>query len=81
MNTHLERVATTLVDQLAVSRGDITLLTTIADLGADSLDGIEILLALEEEFDIELPVEDLDPKTRVGELLGMIEKAEGGSGE
>ena len=79
MNTHMERVATTLIDLLTVSREDITPLTTLADLGADSLDGVEIVLALEEEFDIELPVEDLDPETRVGELLEMIEKAEGGS--
>jgi len=49
-----------LMDQLQVSQGDISVTATLADdLGADSLDLVEIVMALEEEFNIEIPDEEV----------------------
>lgn len=48
-----------LADQLQVSKSDISMTATLADdLGADSLDLVEIVMALEEEFNIEIPDEE-----------------------
>ena len=44
----------------------------IDDLGADSLDTVELVMALEEEFEIEIPDEDAEKLTTVGEAIGYI---------
>ena len=46
----------------------------VDDLGADSLDTVELVMALEEEFGIEIPDEDAEKITRVKEATGYIEK-------
>ena len=51
-----DRVKKIVVDQLGVSEADVTIDSTfIDDLGADSLDIVELIMAFEEEFDIEIP--------------------------
>ena len=70
-----DRVKKIIVDQLGVEED---LVTTEAhfvdDLGADSLDTVELVMALEEEFGIEIPDEDAEKITRVKEAVDYIEK-------
>ncbi len=49
----------------------------VDDLGADSLDTVELVLALEEEFGVEIPDEDAEKITRVKEAIDYIEKHSG----
>ena len=46
----------------------------VEDLGADSLDIVELIMGIEEEFDIEIPDEDAEKLTTVGEALDYIKK-------
>ena len=56
-----EKVKKIIVDQLGVPEANITLSSSfIDDLGADSLDTVELIMAIEEEFDIEIPDEDAE---------------------
>ncbi|HZO88834.1 MAG TPA: acyl carrier protein [Chthonomonadaceae bacterium] len=78
MNT-FERVKKVLVEQLDVSEDEVTPQASIVDdLGADSLDVVEIVMALEEEFDVEVPDEDAEQLTTVQKIVDYIdEKAKG----
>ena len=70
-----ERVRTVICDQLAVEPAKVTPTASfIDDLGADSLDTVELVMALEEEFGIEIPDEDAEKITRVKEAVDYIEK-------
>lgn len=70
-----ERVNKIIVEQLGVSEGDIKPEASfVDDLGADSLDTVELVMALEEEFDTEIPDEDAEKITSVGEIYNYIEK-------
>ncbi len=61
-----ERVKKIIVEQLAVDAGEVTPQAQfVQDLGADSLDTVELVMALEEEFDIEIPDEDAEKITTV----------------
>ena len=56
-----ERVKNVIVDQLSVDADEVTLEASfVDDLGADSLDVVELIMGLETEFDIEIPVEDAE---------------------
>ena len=62
-----------IVEQLGVEENEITLDSSfIDDLGADSLDIVELIMALEEEFDIEIPDEDAEKILTVGDALDYI---------
>lgn len=68
-----EKVRDILVDQLNVDEDDITTESSfIDDLGADSLDIVELIMAMEEEFDIEIPEEDAEGITTVGAAVEYI---------
>jgi len=55
MNTRtLERVTSIIAEQLAINADDINVMTPIYELGTDSLDNIELVMAIEQEFDIEI---------------------------
>lgn len=68
-----DKVKTIIVEQLGVDAEEVTLGSSfIDDLGADSLDTVELVMALEEEFDIEIPDEDAEKITTVGDAVNYI---------
>jgi len=70
-----DRVKKIIVDQLGVEEETVTPEASfVDDLGADSLDTVELVMALEEEFGIEIPDEDAEKITRVREATDYIEK-------
>jgi acyl carrier protein len=70
-----DRVKKIIVDQLGVEEDLVTSEASfVDDLGADSLDTVELVMALEEEFGIEIPDEDAEKITRVKEAVDYIEK-------
>ena len=70
-----EKVKQIIVEQLGVDEGEVTPSASfVDDLGADSLDTVELVMAFEEEFGIEIPDEDAEKITRVKEAVDYIEK-------
>ncbi len=70
-----EEVKETICQQLKAKPEDITLETSfIDDLGADSLDSIELVMELEEKFGIEIPDEDAQEMHTVGDVVNYIGK-------
>ena len=68
-----ERVKTIIVKQLGVKEEDIKNKSKfVDDLGADSLDTVELVMALEEEFDTEIPDEEAEKITSVQEAIDYI---------
>ena len=68
-----EKVKSIIVDQLGATESTITLDSSfIDDLGADSLDIVELIMALEEEFDIEIPDADAEKVITVGDVVEYI---------
>ncbi|MDP8241327.1 MAG: acyl carrier protein [Candidatus Hatepunaea meridiana] len=73
--SHEDRVREIIVDQLGVDASAVTLEASfISDLGADSLDTVELIMAFEEEFDIEIPDEEAEQLTTVGKSIEYLEK-------
>jgi acyl carrier protein len=71
-----ERVKNIIVEQLGVDAADVNENAQfVNDLGADSLDTVELIMALEEEFDIEIPDEKAEKIKTVGEALNHIKQA------
>lgn len=74
MATTLERLTKIVVDRLGVNEEDVTLEANLKDdLGADSLDVVELIMELEDEFDVEIADEDAEKITTVGEVIAYIE--------
>ena len=70
-----EKVKAIIMDQLSISDEDmITMDTTLEDLGADSLDMVEVIMAIEDEFDVQIKDEDLESLKSVGDLIDYISK-------
>ncbi len=70
----LEKVKAILSEQFDVEEDTITPETNIADdLGADSLDVVDLLMSIEDEFEIEIPDEEVENIKTVGELVKYIE--------
>jgi acyl carrier protein len=70
-----ERVKAIIVEQLGVEENDVVPAAKfIEDLGADSLDTVELVMAFEEEFDIEIPDEDAEKITTVGDAVQYIKE-------
>ena len=68
-----ERVKNVIVDQLSVDADEVTLEASfVDDLGADSLDVVELIMGLETEFDIEIPDEDAAQISTVGDAVEYI---------
>jgi acyl carrier protein len=78
MEAILERVKEVISEQLGIEDVEtITMDTTfIDDLGADSLDIVELIMALEEEFDMEIPEAEAEKIISVGDVVEYIQKAE-----
>ena len=69
-----DRVKAIIVEQLGVDAEEVTPEASfVEDLGADSLDTVELVMAFEEEFGIEIPDEDAEKITRVKEAVEYIE--------
>lgn len=74
-----ERVIDIIVEQLGVDRGQVTDdAKFVEDLGADSLDTVELVMQLEEEFGVEIPDEEAEKLTTVGEAIKYIENLQNG---
>ncbi|QQR76207.1 MAG: acyl carrier protein [Holophagales bacterium] len=70
-----EKVKSIIVEQLGVEADEVTSEASFTeDLGADSLDIVELVMAFEEEFGIEIPDEDAEKIGRVSEAVAYIEK-------
>ena len=70
-----EKVKEIIAEQLGVKKEEVTSdAKFIDDLGADSLDTVELVMALEEEFGVEIPDEDAEKMVNVGEAIKYIEE-------
>lgn len=75
MATVEERVKKIIAEQLGVEEDEVTTEAAfVEDLGADSLDTVELVMALEEEFSIEIPDEDAEKILTVGKALEYIKE-------
>ncbi|MBQ7400677.1 MAG: acyl carrier protein [Lentisphaeria bacterium] len=78
MSTVAEKVKKIVVDQLAVPEEQVTEdARFIEDLNADSLDIVELIMALEEEFSAEIPDEEAEKLKTVGDAIAYIEGKQG----
>lgn len=69
----LEKMKEMVADQLNVDAAEITAETSFKDdLGADSLDLFELVMALEEEYNVDIPSEDLEKLTTVGAVMDYL---------
>lgn len=71
-----DKIKEIIVDQLGVEDEAVTMETHLMkDLEADSLDAVEIIMAIEEEFDIEVPDEEAEKFQVVGDIVKYVEEA------
>ena len=74
----LEKVCSIVSEQLSVAAGEVKSDSNFQnDLGADSLDTVELVMALEEAFDIEIPDEEAEGIATVGDAVKFIEEKKG----
>lgn len=70
-----DKVKKIIVDQLDVEEDKVTEAASITDdLGADSLDVVDLVMSFEEEFDIEIPDDQVEKITTVGDIVKFIEE-------
>ncbi|MGI6669321.1 MAG: acyl carrier protein [Acetivibrionales bacterium] len=73
MVSEFDRIKKIIIDQLGVEDDDVQMESSfIEDLGADSLDIVELIMALEEEFDIEIPDSEAEKITTVADAVEYI---------
>lgn len=69
-----EKIKNILAEQLDADAEDMTMDTNIAkDLGADSLDVVELLMSIEDEFEVEIPDEEIENIKTIGDLTDYIQ--------
>ena len=69
-----DKIKSILAEQLDADPDEMTMETNIAkDLGADSLDVVELLMSIEDEFNVEIPDEEIENIKTIGELVEYIE--------
>ena len=74
MNNTLEKVTEIIIDKLGIDKSKITLEAKfIDDLGADSLDTVELIMQFEEEFEIEIPDDDAEKILSVEQAITYID--------
>ena len=74
----LEKLQKIIAEVLNVDEAEVNMDTTfVDDLGADSLDVFQIVMGIEEEFDIEIPTEDVEQIVSVGDAVEQIKKLVG----
>ena len=70
-----DKIKSIIAEQLGVKAEEVTAKASfVDDLGADSLDTVELIMALEEEFNIEIPDEDAEKMKTVGDVIKYIEE-------
>ncbi len=75
MSATEDRVAEIIVEQLGITRGEIVPEASfIDDLGADSLDIVEFVMAMEETFDIEIPDDDAEKIQTIGDAFSYVKE-------
>ena len=75
MSANLDKINEIIEDKLGVDKSKITLEAKfIDDLGADSLDTVELIMQFEEEFGIEIPDEEAEKLLSVGQAVAYIDK-------
>lgn len=67
-------VINVIAEQLGMEAEKITLESTFEDLGADSLDVVDVIMTLEDEYDIEIPDDAIEAMNSVGDLVKFIEE-------
>ena len=73
-NMTLDKIKGIIAEQLGVDEEEVKLETNLAkDLEADSLDAVEIIMAIEDEFDIEVPDEDAEKFATVNDIVSYVE--------
>ena len=73
MPEHYDKVKEIIIDKLGIDNGKITMdAKFIEDLGADSLDTVELIMQFEEEFSIEIPDEEAEGLLSVGQAVDYI---------
>ena len=78
MDVSQDKIRQIIADQLGVKKDEVTdNAKFVDDLGADSLDTVELVMALEEEFGIEIPDEEAEKLVTVGDALRYIEEKAG----
>jgi acyl carrier protein len=80
MSTTLDKVKKIIVEQLGVDESEVTPEASITDdLGADSLDQVELVMAFETEFNIDIPDEEAEKIKTVGDAVKRIDETTAGS--
>jgi len=80
MSTTFDKVKKIIVEQLGVDESEVTPEASIADdLGADSLDQVELVMAFETEFNIDIPDEEAEKIKTVGDAVKRIDETTAGS--
>ena len=80
MEVSQDKIKQIIAEQLGVKKEEVTdNAKFVDDLGADSLDTVELVMALEEEFGVEIPDEDAEKLSTVGDALRYIEEKAGKS--
>ena len=75
MSATLDRITKVVVDRLKVSEGEVTQEASfIDDLGADSLDVVDLVIGFEDEFEIQIPDEDAEQIQTVGQAVKYVEQ-------
>jgi acyl carrier protein len=73
-DAQVQKVKEIIAEQLGVDMGEVTMEASfIDDLGADSLDTVELVMAFEEAFEIEIPDEDADKMQTVGTAIAYLD--------
>ncbi len=67
-----EKIREIIADKLGVSEDEVTMDTTFEDLGADSLDIVELIMAIEEEYDITVADDEAEKAKSVGDVVNYI---------
>jgi acyl carrier protein len=70
----LAKVVDIVADKLGIDKKNIVATATLQDLGADSLDLVEIVMKMEEQFGIEISDEDAEHMNNVGDVVAYIQK-------
>ncbi|MEW6482436.1 MAG: acyl carrier protein [bacterium] len=79
-NEIFERVKKIIIDQLGVQESQVNMEASfVDDLGTDSLDTVELVMALEDEFGLEIPDEDAEKIRTIGDTVRYIKEKKGGT--